>query len=206
MKTNKKIIVFSIILAIILAITGRIFISYTSKSTPKSVTKNYFETLKSGDIAKSKQYLDNTDTTTSYIENAQNQDYFNIYIKSFNIQTINYEIDKQDKNIASVKILVDKIDMQLIFEQYISEIYSTLFTNTTKTDEEIEKDSNAFFLEQINKPDIKKIQKEYNLNLIKINNDWKVVNDDALSKAILDVESLNNSTDSIDSNTSNPTK
>lgn len=133
------------------------------------------------------------------------EEYFNTYIKNFKVTILSEEINKNDKTKATVKISVEKIDMQSIFEEYIAKIYSTLFTDTTKSEDDIEQDSNAFFLEKVNDPNVKKITKEYSLNLINIDNEWKIVNDDNLSTAILDVESTNSSNSSIDSNTPNPT-
>lgn len=96
--------------------------------------------------------------------------------------------------------------MQAIFEKYISEVYSNLFANTNNTEEQSDQDANKFFESELKKEDVKTITKEYTINLIKTNNTWKIVNDDNLAKSLLDVESLNNVSNTDNLVTSNPTK
>ncbi len=96
--------------------------------------------------------------------------------------------------------------MQAIFEKYISEVYSNLFANTEKTEEQSDQDANNFFETELKKENVATTTKEYTINLIKINNKWKIVNDDNLAKSLLDVESLNNVSNTDKTITSNPTK
>lgn len=96
--------------------------------------------------------------------------------------------------------------MQAIFEKYISEVYSSLFENTNKTEEQSDQDANKFFESELKKADVKTITKDYTINLIKTNKTWKIVNDDNLAKSLLDVESLNNVSNTENLVTSNPTK
>lgn len=206
MKKNTKTIIFAIVAAILLAILGRFLLLNIFTESPKKVAENYFSAVKKLDLSKSKSFLDNSEFTSSYIETAQEQDYFKTYINSLEIKKIDEIKDKNNKDKTTIKILIKKIDMQLIFEKYISEIYAKLFTNTEKSDEQIKQDSNEFFKSELNKPALKTIEKEYTLNLIKINNKWKIVNDDNLSKAILDVESTANTSSNESYNTENPTK
>ena len=206
MKKNTKTIIFAIVAAILLAIVGRFLLLNIFTESPKKVVENYFSAVKKLDLSKSKSFLENSEFTSSYIETAQEQDYFKTYINSLEIKKIDEIKDKSNKDKTTIKILIEKIDMQLIFEKYISEIYAKLFTNTEKSDEQIKQDSNEFFKSELNKPDLKTIEKEYTLNLIKINNKWKMVNDDNLSKAILDVESTTNTSSNESYNTENPTK
>ncbi|MEG0873188.1 MAG: hypothetical protein RSE00_04465 [Clostridia bacterium] len=203
MKKNKKIIIITTVSLIVLVTISITVFMYLTRKTPTKTVNMFFSSISSGNIDSSNQFLDNTETTTSYVENAQNQTFFKKYVSSIHATVLE---EKQEKDSATIKVAINKIDMQTIFEKYISEVYSNMFSNLNKTESQLNTDSNTFFDNELSNPNVQKIDKEYTLNLVKINKEWKIVNDDNLSKAILDVEPTSNKVNQPETTVKNPTK
>lgn len=192
-KTLKIILSCVIALIIIIAAIFGVWV-YLNRQTPTKVVTAYFTDLNTGKFEEATALLDNSENTSTSTEKNQSQAYFTTYASSIQATIIEEHTEKEK---ATVKVKVNKIDMQSIFEEYIKETFANLFSNANKTEEQLTTDSNQFFEEKIKDPNVKRMEKEYTLNLVKIDKEWKIVNDDALSKAVLDVEELSTSPEAV---------
>ena len=192
-KTLKIILSCVIALIIIIATIFGVWV-YFNRQPPAKVVTAYFANLNAGKFDESTALLDNNENTSTSTEKNQSQAYFTTYAASIQATILEEHTEKDN---ATVKVKVNKIDMQSIFEEYIKVTFANLFSNANKTEEQLTTDSNQFFEEKIKDPNVKRMEKEYTLNLVKIDKEWKIVNDDALSKAVLDVEELSTSPEAV---------
>lgn len=183
--TYKK---FKSFLTILLIVILSLSLFSCSSTTANDTVKEFFESLKSGDVIKASTYMKGNSGDDSFKYEDANQEKMMKQLFS----KINYEIisSSKEKNLTKVKVKVTTFDMASIMNDVLTEITSTTLSQALNGKEpsqaDIEKAIVDLFVKKINEPNSKVITKEVEIKLTKDTDKkiWVIEPDDNLVKAI----------------------
>lgn len=180
---NKKILLISGVVVLILILLGVCaFLYLSNENSPKAVVNQYYKYQKQLDTDNSQKLVDNP---TEYNKDEQAKINTKKYMEKF---SWNIESQKIDGNKATVKVRINKVDMQELSKKLIGVAFANAF-DTTKTEEEKNKELTNTWNNEIDRKDVKMIDQIYTINLVKKDSKWKIANDSNLSQSLSNTES-----------------
>ena len=155
-----------IILILLVCLAGYKICLNIQKHEVLKMVDGTFTEVKNGDLS---NYMDNQSKDES---NKINQ-----YTKSM-LGNIDYKVLSidQEYNKAKVKISVSNKDMKTIFQRVINKAMDEAFKNIfdNKSKEEIDKEVEKYFLEELKSKDIKVVTNTIDLEYVKANGNWEI--------------------------------
>ena len=155
-----------IILILLVCLAGYKICLNIQKHEVLKMVDGTFTEVKNGDLS---NYMDNQSKDES---NKINQ-----YTKSM-LGNIDYKVLSidQEYNKAKVKISVSNKDMKTIFQRVINKAMDEAFKNIfdNKSKEEIHKEVEKYFLEELKSKDIKVVTNTIDLEYVKANGNWEI--------------------------------
>ena len=188
---TKKFIISSILILILIGIILGV-VNYIQQE-PSRLVNDYFKTLK----------INQYDSTQNYLD--KGMEYFdNSYLNEENLKThlgkMEFNIVKQEvvNDVAVVTIWIKRPNLVNSIKEYTALSIKDIFSKKSK--EEIEEEKNNFFKTQFAENKILIEEIECQINLVKLNDKWKIKNDENLKRSIYFGKTVNTTPNSLNNN------
>lgn len=189
MKGLKKVVLFIILISFSVGVYG------CSSKTPSNSVKNYLEEVKKGENADFSKLLTQTLDKAKNKEEKQKEEAPNESTKKFmdSLQNLTYTInsEKIDADSATVNVKVNGPDMATVLGDFLQKAFTTAlsqaFSGNNATQEETDKLFDTMLVESLN--NMKYTERTGDISLTKTNGEWKINNDDALIKLLVNLDS-----------------
>lgn len=163
------------------------------KATPTDVVNEYFQKVQKGDtdleklivrVEEEKETEENIESD-NFSEETQNK----LLEK---VKGITYKVNSEtiDGDSAKVNVTVKGMDLNIVFGKVIQEAFSFALTQAFSGIEMSDEESDAYFDSLLNKylDEVTYSERTLDVNLTKVDNEWKIQEDDVLSKLILGID------------------
>ncbi|EQB87966.1 hypothetical protein J2Z44_000374 [Clostridium punense] len=189
MKGLKKAVLFILLLTFSVGVYG------CSSKTPSNSVKNYLEEVKKGENTDFSKLLNETLDKAKKEETNQKKDAEKESTKKFmdSMKNLTYTInsEKIDGDSATVNVKVNGPDMATVLGDFLQKAFTTAlsqaFSGNNATQEETDKLFDTMLLESLN--NMKYTERTGDISLTKTNGEWKINNNDALTKLLVNLDS-----------------
>jgi predicted small lipoprotein YifL len=156
--------------------------------TPDEVATDFLTSVQKGEWEEASEYV-NTDESKEKIKEFTTSDEDVKYIEdligkmSFTIGTV-----KEEDNKATVQSEIETVDMKIIigtiFQEMLAEAFAQAFSGEETDEEAQDEEMTKLLVEGMNEPSAKKVTNKVNIQLVKVDGDWKVEVSDELLNAL----------------------
>ena len=176
-----------LIAALVLSLTG-----CGEIKKAETAVNNMFTAFKALDFEEARKYVDVDDMEIDELdEGDDSSDSYEMYMKAL-FDRLDYKIissEKVDSNTVNVTTEITAVDMKPVLGDFFVAAMEYAFSSTLDdpqpTEEEINKKMEEMFIESATKPDLATISNEVVIKVVKEDEGWKIVSDDALVDALL---------------------
>ncbi|EQB87899.1 hypothetical protein J2Z44_001275 [Clostridium punense] len=188
MKGFKKVVLFIMLITMTIAVYG------CSSKTPSNSVKNYLEEVKKGENADFSKLLNQTLAKAKKDTEKQSEGAPNESTKKFmdSLKNLTYTINSEKINgdSATVNVKVNGPDMASVLGDFLQKAFTTAFSQAfsgnNATQEETDKLFDTMLVESMN--NMKYTERTGDISLTKTNGEWKINNDDALTKLLVNLD------------------
>ena len=165
--------------------------------TPTAVVNEYFEKIKSGntDVEKLFSMVEEEIEEVEESDETSESDDFSEEVKNKlleKIKDINYTVNSEsiDGDSAKVNVTVKGMDLNIVLGKVIQEAFSFVFAQAFSGTEMTEEESNAYFNSLFSKyiDEVTYSERTLDIELTKVDKEWKIVENDAISKLLLGID------------------
>jgi len=189
MKRLKRIILMIMVLTLAFGVYG------CSSKSPSNTVKNYLEQVKKGENGDFSKLLNQTLDKAKKEKETPKKETSSESTKKItdSMKSLTYTVnsEKIDGDSATVNVKVNGPDIATVlatfFQKAISTAFSQAFSGNSSTKEETDKFYENMLLESLN--DIKYTERTGDISLTKVDGEWKINNNDALTKLLINIES-----------------
>jgi len=185
MKGLKRIILMIMLLTLSFGVYG------CSSKSPSNTVKNYLEQVKKGENGDFSKLLNQTLDKAKKEKETPKKDASSESTKKItdSMKNLTYTInsEKIDGDSATVNVKVNGPALANFFQKAISNAFSQAFSGNNGTKEESDKLYENMLLESLN--DIKYTERTGDISLTKVDGEWKINNNDSLTKLLINIDS-----------------
>lgn len=189
MKGLKRIILMIMLLTLSFGVYG------CSSKSPSNTVKNYLEQVKKGENGDFSKLLNQTLDKAKKEKETPKKEASSESTKKItdSMKNLSYTInsEKIDGDSATVNVKVNGPDIATalanFFQKAITNAFSQAFSGNNGTKEESDKLYENMLLESLN--DIKYTERTGDISLTKVDGEWKINNNDALTKLLINIDS-----------------
>lgn len=189
MKTLKKIALLLVLMLSTVSLYG------CGKQSPTDVVNEYFQKVQKGDTDLEKLIVSVEDEEEKETEDSIESDNFSEETQNKlleKVKGITYKVNSEtiDGDSAKVNVTVKGMDLNIVFGKVIQEAFSFALTQAFSGIEMSDEESDAYFDSLLNKylDEVTYSERTLDINLTKVDNEWKIQEDDVLSKLILGID------------------
>lgn len=174
----KKFLAFLTTLVMVFAFAG-----CSGGESPETAVSNYLKAFQTMDLETIEKYTADAENTTDATEDAISDLETDEMGAAF-VENLTFEIlsSTQEEDTATVKVSITNVDMTNAMGKAISEMIPLAFAGLSE--EELEQKSTEAMISAIANNKDTTLTKEVDVSLVKGENNWQVVPDDALADAI----------------------
>ncbi len=191
MKNNKLLVIICCAILAVVVVFGVVFgitkISKGGKNPADSVT-GFIEALKNVEVEKAAGYT--TDGNTGSLDLESNNEDAVEMVKLY-FKNLQYSVKNttKEKDTAAVTVEISNKDLKTIFAMYATKAYeialSKLNGNSNTTELDMETEMLEYFKTLFDSQEVQTVTNTVDVKLNKVDKEWKVVVDEALTDAML---------------------
>ncbi|WP_300382703.1 DUF5105 domain-containing protein, partial [Clostridium sp.] len=175
-------------------------------NTPKVVVNDYFQKVQKGDTDIQELFAVVEGTEEGTEENLENNNFSEETQEKLlgKLKEITYKINSEtiDGDNAKVNVTVKGMDFNIILGKVMQEAFSFMFTQAFSGVEMTEEENDAYFNTLLNKylDEVTYSERTLDIELTKIDKEWKIKESNAISKLLLGIDESNFNNENIGDN------